>query len=155
MWPPLVINQLCPKCQNFPTQSPIVRTSRKRPALVGDRGHFLGWRIMWCLFVCCMYKATQSIQNLCVTAWNYSRKSNLQIACHKIYSLLKSRCVGSFSQKRTPVAWFSLANTFSQASTQNFGIWGDRLWEVQRYLLNTGWCYFLFFFRCLVRPPGY
>ena len=72
------------KCQNFPNESPIVRASRKRPplviashagvfkgallktpaweaTLVSDRGHFLRWRRMWSLFVCCMYKATQSV----------------------------------------------------------------------------------------------
>ena len=145
------------KCQNFPNESPIVRASRKLPplviashagvfkgallktpaweaTLVSDRGHFLGWFTIWSLFVCCMYKATQSVlimqKKLSVTAWNYSCKINLEIACNRIYSLVKSSCVGSSSQKRTSLVWFSLANTLSKATTRNVGIWGDSLWKV-------------------------
>ena len=32
------------KHQNFPRQSPIIRTLRKRPPLISDRNHFLAWR---------------------------------------------------------------------------------------------------------------
>ena len=120
------------KCQNFPNESPIVRASRKLPPLV-IASHAGVFKI-WSLFVCCMYKATQSVlimqKKLSVTAWNYSCKINLEIACNKIYSLVKSSCVGSSSQKRTSLVWFSLANTLSKATTRNVGIWGDRLWKV-------------------------
>ena len=89
------------KCQNFPNESPIVRASRKLPPLV-IASHAGVFKI-WSLFVCCMYKATQSVlviqKKLSVTAWNYSCKINLEIACDKIYSLVKSSCVGSSSQK--------------------------------------------------------
>ena len=120
------------KCQNFPNESPIVRASRKLPPLV-IASHAGVFKI-WSLFVCCMYKATQSVlimqKKLSVTAWNYSCKINLEIACNRIYSLVKSSCVGSSSQKRTSLVWFSLANTLSKATTRNVGIWGDRLWKV-------------------------
>ena len=120
------------KCQNFPNESPIVRASRKLPPLV-IASHAGVFKI-WSLFVCCMYKATQSVlimqKKLSVTAWNYSCKINLEIACNKIYSLVKSSCVGSSSQKRTSLVWFSLANTLSKATNRNVGIWGDRLWKV-------------------------
>ena len=80
---PAPIRATYPKHQNFPSQSPIVRTSREWPHLMSNCTHFLAWWFYslplfltsckrpldaWCsLFIHCMY-----YKELSVTKWNYT-----------------------------------------------------------------------------------
>ena len=63
-------------------------TSHKWPPLVSVHSHFLGWRTTYLSLCAVCSKPLRVIRKkLSVTARNYSCKSNLEVACSKIYSL--------------------------------------------------------------------
>ena len=95
------------KQQSYPTQSPIERTTRKRPHLLSYRSHLLGGRRLahglMSIFTVC-----STLLRLCkeplVRSWNYTYRNII------INSPTKSSCIDISSWKDPPVARFSLAN---------------------------------------------
>ena len=72
------------KQQSYPSQSPIERTTRKRPHFLSCRNHLLAWRRLAHGLIS-MFTVCSTLLRLCkeplVRSWSYTYR-NIEIACN-------------------------------------------------------------------------